>query len=492
MKTSKTGELLPETFEEWVTIHGDPEYKDINQRTSKSTLKIEMKHCQQTDYKDSPNHIGLYQCIYETEKGIKRINYSNMTTAIAQATNCIYHRGMFYTPDGSITSEYLRQEITASLEAAGWTDKLDAPVTSILNTVRDKTYKEDFSADRNIIPFKNGDLYIKEDNWIFYEWQKKHVPYRLNVNYIDEDLPMPWFTKWVNDVFIQDDITTLQEVIGYSLVPTTQAQEAFVLVGESGVGKSVLTHLLSQIFGNAYQEVNIGDLANNRFALPMVENRLVIYDDDLKTEALTETGTFKKLVTAMQPIKAERKYEQPYNFLPYCTIIANSNDMLKTLYDDSDGFYRRLHPIHVKNKDPSRRNIANMAEKVSEEKDMIVRWALKGLVRVIRNDYKIHWSQRSIDYMTAEKSKGVHFQDFFNTVFEIDSSAVITSKQIYDVYKSWARQNVMQEVSARRLQNWIGSNAEKLKISKVFIGAKRLAGYKGCKIRSEWSQNIIF
>lgn len=481
---------LPGTIEEWISIHGEPDYEDFYTGIDDS-YRVKIVDCQPTPYEDEEDCIGLDKCVYETDKGVKRINYANMSTAIAKANKCIYHKGVFYTPDGSITAEFMRQEITACLESAGWTDKLDAPTTSILNTVRDKFNQETFNADMTIIPFKNGDLHIDGEQWEFRSGEKVHVPYRLNVDFIEEDLPMPWFSKWLHDVFVQDDIVTIQELLGYCLVPTTAAQEAFILVGEAGVGKSILTYLLSEIFGNAYQEVSIGELAANRFILPIVENRLVIYDDDLQTEALTETGIFKKLVTASQPIKAERKYEQPYNFLPYCTIIANSNSMIQTLYDDSDGFYRRLHPLHVKDKEAGRRNISNMPQLVANEKEQIVRWALKGLVRVEKNKWRIHWSERSKDFMGAEKSKGMHFNEFFDIVLEKIPDGVTTSKQLYDAYKRWARANGIREVSAQRLYNWIGANQEKLKVTKTSIGEKRLKGYVGCKIREEWSQGVV-
>lgn len=490
MIISKKGEMLPETFEEWVEIHGEPDYED-SYTAANDSFRVKVVDCPPTPYENEEDSIGLDKCVCETDKGIKRINYANMSTAIARANNCLYHKGMFYTPDGSITSEFMRQEITACLETAGWTDKLDAPTTSILNTVRDKFNREDFKADENIIPFKNGDLHIDGEVWEFRRGEKVHVPYRLNVDFIEDDLPMPWFSKWVNDVFTKDDIITVQEILGYCLVPTTSAQEAFILVGEAGVGKSVLTRLLSEIFGNAYQEISISELAGNRFSLPMVENRLVVYDDDLQTEALSETGIFKKLVTASQPIKAERKYEQPYNFLPYCKVIANSNSMLKTLYDDSDGFYRRLHPLHVKDKDPNRRNISNMGTMVCDEKNQIIRWALKGLVRVMANNWQIYWSKRSRDFMNMEKSKGVHFNEFFDIVLEKDTEGVVTCKQLYDVYKNWTRANGIQSVTDRRLYNWIGANSEKLKMTKTQIGEKRVKGYQGYKIRKEWAQSII-
>jgi putative DNA primase/helicase len=488
------GDYIPETIDDWIEIHGEPNYEQestaVYDKNVEDDLHIKVTHCKTIPYNEQDGHIGLDKCVYTTDKGSKRINYPNTVEAIARANDLISVERLLYSPDGAVSDMAMRKEISDSLISAGWTDILDSPVTHVLNSIKDTFHHDKLPVDKNVIPFANGDLHINHNGWEFREGEKKQAAYRLAVNYINEDLPMPWFTKWVNDTFVSEDITTLQELLGYCLVPVTAAQEAFILVGEAGVGKSVLTYLLSNIFGNAYQELSIKELAQNKYYTSLVENKLVVYDDDLHTEAISETGIFKKLVTANQEITAERKYEQPHQFLPYCTIIANSNDMIKTLYDDSDGFYRRLHPLHVKDKDPHRRNISNMAKLVAEEKDSIARWALKGLQRVIAQDYKIFWSDRSREYMGAEKSKGLHFPDFMSIVFDFDKNAEITTKRIASAYEQWCRQNAIQELSMRRLQNWIGNNADKLHIAKTLIGNKRLAGYSGLKLKPEWEQNI--
>lgn len=491
MIITKQGEQLPETYEEWIAIHGEPDYVDADTTPLiRQTLPIRIVQCPQIPYAERAECIGLDKCVYDGSKGGKRINYPNIVEAIAKSNDLISVDRMLYSPNGAISDMEMRKDISDSLVSAGWTDILDSPVTHILNSIKDTFHCEKLPVDKTVIPFANGDLHIGEKVWEFREGEKKQGAYRLSVNFIPEDVPMPWFTKWANDVFVQEDIATLQELLGYCLVPVTSAQEAFILVGEAGVGKSVLTNLLSAIFGNAYQELSIKELAQNRFYTSLVENKLVVYDDDLHTEAIAETGIFKKLVTANQEITAERKYEQPHKFLPYCTIIANSNDMIKTLYDDSDGFYRRLHPIHVKDKDPGRRNIANMAELVASERDGIVRWALKGLRRVMANNYKIAWSDRSREYMQAEKSSGLHFPDFMESVFDSDPAAAVTMERIGKAYKSWCRQNAIQELSVRRLQNWMGANAEKLYIKRTLIGERRVSGYAGIKLRPEWEQVI--
>ena len=474
---------IPQTIEEWSSIHGEPIYED-NDELEK--LNIQVVHCPQVPYEEQEGHIGIEQCVYDSKRG-KRINYPNFVEAIAKSNRIICVNGTLFSPDGVISDAKMRYEITESLKSAGWTEVMDSPTTHILNSIKDTFHRDKLPVDKNVIPFANGDLHILPGQWVFREGEKKQCAYRLSVNFSEDDMEnMEWFSKWVNDVFVPEDVRTIQELIGYCLLPVNSAQEAFILVGEAGVGKSVFTKLLSAIFGNAYQELSVKELSENKFYTALVENKLVIYDDDLHTEALSETGVFKKLITANQEITAERKFANPYTFTPYCTIIANSNDMIKTLYDDSNGFYRRLHPLHVKDKPANRRNISNMAELVASEKEAVVKWALIGLKRVIKNKYKITWSERSKEYMGAETQKGIHFPDFFNIVFDRDENGTVTTEQIGKVYRLWCKKNAIQELSLRRLQNWIGANGEKYKIKKAQIGNKRLKGYSGIKIRKEW------
>ena len=76
-------------------------------------------------------------------------------------------------------------------------------------------------------------------------------------------------------------------------------------------------------------------------------------------------------------------------------------------------------------------------------------------------------------------------------VMENDAESSVTSKQLYDVYKPWARANDIQAVSSRRLHGWLGENCEKLNLTKTRIGGRRVNGYTNSKIKSEWTQSII-
>lgn len=474
---------IPTTFEEWCEIHGEPEY--IGEKSSPYTKGIIVEDCQQElDYIDTSDIITT------DDKGRMNLNYKKFVDAFAEHNKCVYCNGVFYTPDGALTNQSIRRDIAISLGDAGWTGKLDAPTTSIFNSLKDLYTVDELPVDEKVIPLANGDLHIGKATWVFRLGEKKHTPYRLPINYVPIDRPTPLFDKWLNDVFAPEDIPTVQEIMGYCLIPTTAAGEAFFIVGDGEAGKSGLGTILMGILGNASVSVETQQLVTKQFQIAEVEHKLLAYDDDLGSAALTETGLLKKLITADTPIRAERKYVDAHQFDSYCRILASANFMLSSLYDDSNGFFRRLHPILVKPKQPDRKVINKFYELILEqEKEQIFKWALIGLRRVIENGWKISWSERSRNYMKANKSNAVHFEDFFNETCIVAENETTTTAEITTLYRKWCKENGIKEASDRRLANWFTDNSERLGVqrsNKVVRNGKQLRGYLNLKIRPEW------
>ena len=486
--TNTTEYTTPTTFEEWVAIHGEPEY--LGEVTPSYTKGIRVEECNQ---ENAP--IDTSGIIFEDKKGNHQLNYKKFVDVFAAINNCVYCNGIFYNPDGSISSQAIRRDIANSLGDMGWQGKIDAPTNSLFTTLKDMYSVDDLPVNDKVIPLANGDLHIGKGEWVFRLDEKKHAPYRLSVNYTPVEKPMPLFNKWLNDVFSPEDIPTIQEIMGYCLVPTTAVGEAFIIVGDAEAGKSGLGTILMGILGNAAMTMETQDLVTNRFQVAGVENKLLAYDDDLGSAALTETGLLKKLITADTPIKAERKYADPHQFKSYCKILASANFMLSSLYDDSDGFFRRLHPILVKPKQADRKRINKFYEMILEqEKDQIFKWALIGLRRVMDNGWKISWSERSLNYMKANKSNAVHFEDFFNETCTIDPHSDTTMAEITTLYKKWCKENGIKDASDRRLSNWFSDNAERIGIRRsqnIRRNGKCIRGYQWLKIKDEWKNITI-
>lgn len=486
--TDTTEYPSPSTFEEWVSIHGEPDY--LGESTPSYTQGIRIVDCTPVD-----EPIDTSDIIMEDKKGNPQLNYKKFVDVFAKINNCVYCNGVFFNPDGTITNQSIRRDIANSLGEAGWSGRIDTPTNSIYQTLKDMYSVDELPINERVIPLSNGDLHIGKGEWEFRLGEKKHSPYRLSVNYIPAERPTPLFNKWLTDVFAPEDIPTVQEIMGYCLIPTTAAGEAFFIVGDGEAGKSGLGTILMGILGNASVSVETQQLVTKQFQIAEVEHKLLAYDDDLGSAALTETGLLKKLITADTPIRAERKYCDPHQFDSYCRILASANFMLSSLYDDSNGFFRRLHPILVKPKAPNRKVINKFYDLILEqEKEQIFKWALVGLRRVMENGWKISWSERSRNYMKATKSNAVHFEDFFNEVCVVDETSDTTIAELTKVYRKWCADNAIKEASDRRLANWFVDNAERIGVQRsahIKRNGKELRGYLYLNIRPEWKTLTI-
>lgn len=481
---------LPKTFEEWVEIHGEPTYIGEQQPRRKSDVKLVVP-----EEEEEPQVIQTDEVFYTDEKtGKVRLDYAKFLDRFKQIENLVYCNGTFYSPDGRKTGGTVRSDIHGVLKNMGWRDKFDVPVNSLYRSLMDECYIDTLPVDRNTIPLANGDLHIGGSEWEFHYLEKKQAPYRLAVDFMTQDAPMPLFEKWLKDLFTPDDIITVQEIFGYCLVPVTAAQEAFFLVGEGGTGKSGIGLILKKLLGNAFEEINTQDLVTQRFQVASVENKLVAYDDDLGSAALVETGLMKKLITADTAIPAERKNENPYTFMSYCRIIAGTNIMLSSLHDDTSGFFRRLHPILVKPKDPNRKDIDGFYQLIAaQELPQILRWSLVGLRRLIANGWKVHWSKRSLDYMENIKSANNHFDQFFDDTLITEPGATISVAEIKKLYSRWCKDNATQPVSERRLERWISDAMEEKGIESTrsaYYNGKRVRGYKNLTVNEDWDISL--
>ena len=118
-------------------------------------------------------------------------------------------------------------------------------------------------------------------------------------------------------------------------------------------------------------------------------------DDDMKLEALQSTHYLKSLITAEMPMDLERKGEQSYQGKMYVRFLAFSNGNLESLYDHSDGFYRRQLILSVKKKPPNREDDPFLADKLCGEIEGIFLWCLEGLRRLQSSNFRFTESSQT-------------------------------------------------------------------------------------------------
>lgn len=85
------------------------------------------------------------------------------------------------------------------------------------------------------------------------------------------------------------------------------AQKMLLLVGKGGEGKSRIGLVLRELFGDNMYTGSLQKVETNRFARADLEYKLLLVDDDMKTEALPQANNLKTLVTLEDKIDIERK-----------------------------------------------------------------------------------------------------------------------------------------------------------------------------------------
>src|SRR5205807_62228 len=121
-----------------------------------------------------------------------------------------------------------------------------------------------------------------------------------------------------------EDLNLIQEYAG-AILWRSPLQRAVLLNGTGANGKSVFIRLLQALVGLANVTArSLQELELNRFAKADLFGKLVNLYADLPETALKSTGTFK-ILTGGDPVTAERKFQQPFTFIPYAKHVYSCN-----------------------------------------------------------------------------------------------------------------------------------------------------------------------
>jgi putative DNA primase/helicase len=169
----------------------------------------------------------------------------------------------------------------------------------------------------------------------------------LGVDSISEDIVEKYapktlraFREWVGDKWI-----TLFEILGFVLYPRPY-KKAILLVDAEGkegdTGKSTYIRYLQLVLGEEnYSTIPLQALVDpdKRFSASQIYRKLANFYADLPERALSEVGQFK-VITGEDAITIERKYKEPFTWLPYTKHIFSANKPPRVVNPDT-AFWKR-------------------------------------------------------------------------------------------------------------------------------------------------------
>ena len=348
--------------------------------------------------------------------------------------------GTLYTLDGPVEDESeIKQRILENIEEYV-TSGLSKKVTNILETIKLLAFSDPFPIEQDCIHLQNGVYHLPDGS---FQESRLFCQNRLPVRYDPKAAsPDRWLT-FLHELLDDADIPTLQEYLGYCLIPSTKGQKMMLIVGKGGEGKSRIGLVLKRLMGDAASNGSVQKVENNRFARADLERRLLMIDDDMDMNALPKTNYIKTIVTAEAKLDLERKGVQSYQRDIYARFLCFGNGALTSLYDHSDGFFRRQLILTTKDKPADRTDDPFLVEKMCAELEGILLWCLEGLHRLVQNDFRFTVSERAAANVDTIKRSSNNVIDFMESegYFRFKADYSISSKEFYDIYKQWCEDN---------------------------------------------------
>lgn len=432
---------------------------------------------------DQKARASLYNPVWLTKNGVNESAFLDEFNAV-RGYKCIngrlYLASRGFVPDSEVLADIQRQ-----LEGH-ITKRLHREAHDLLDALKNRCWLAPPPAEPGRVYFRNG-WYSLEDG-SFHPDIDAFTFYRVAVDFEPEaPAPQQWL-DYVAALLDAEDIPTLQEFCGYALIPTTRAQKMLFIIGNGGEGKSVAGAVLMALFGQAATSGRMHDL-EERFGMSGLEGKLLFIDDDLPTAKLRETASVKKIVTAQTPILVERKGRDAYPAQIYCRLMCFGNQLTDSLYDHSNGAFRRRLILTTKPRDPARVDNPQLAEEIiADELPGVALWMLEGLKRLQANNWKFTVSEKQ------RQQEQQYREDSFNLLAFLadrewvvfDAAASVTSRELYTAYCRWCMENGEDALAQRTVSSYLKNGAQTMSIKPsehiIARDGSRARGFFGIKI----------
>ena len=290
-----------------------------------------------------------------------------------------------------------------------------------------------------LLLFDNGVLEISSGKLLLHD-KKYLTTVILPYDYQRDAYASRWHT-FMSEVFEgdQERIALLQEWLGYMLSPTYQYQKIMLFIGPRRAGKSLIGEVMHALVGDQnYTGASLESFADDDF-LDSLRNKTVAFSGD--TAKYIARSKIDRVIERIKKISGNddvdfgRKYKSRMScHIP--TRLTISANHVPQLFDASEALAYRfiVLPFEVSFVD---REDPYLLETLTREIEGIAIWALQGLARLNTNQCF------TVPRASAEETAFINesyspLRIFLDQYCELKGDDFISTKDLYDAYRSWA------------------------------------------------------
>ena len=389
--------------------------------------------------------------------------------------NDYLYNGFFYEQLGEM---YMQNTILKYLPVENQKTTLITECLKLLRikTIADKKDLEYICCNNGLVNVRSLNL-IKHTDKIFTTF-KIDCDYKENVSISGSRFEQYLLSTFENDVEI---INVVQEVLGASLLPNPKLFKKVVfLLGEGSNGKSTLMNIIKKLNGDdvsAVEYSKLSDRSSGRFALQDMAGKKTNIDDDASGSRIEESANIKKIATGGEVCLEPKGKTATYETLNILLVVGLNS--MPSSRDKSYGYIRRqaIIPFNVtfgygEGMLPADDTLES--DILDNEMDIVLSFALEGLQRLLRNNYRLTESRKVIEAQRKYQLENNSALAFVEANKE-GSPEDLSAKKLYTMYENWCTANEQTPLTQTRFGR---------ELAKVYSKEKNRQGiiYKGVRV----------
>ena len=278
----------------------------------------------------------------------------------------------------------------------------------------------------------------------------------------------------------------MQKIVGLAAIGKVYVEALIIAYGDGRNGKSTFWNVISRVLGSysgnlSADMLTVGCRRNVKPELAEAKGKRLLIAAEMEEGMRLNTSNVKQLCSTDE-IYAEKKYKDPFSYIPSHTLVLYTNHLPKVGAIDK-GTWRRLIVIPFEAKIEGSEDIKNYGDYLFEQAGgAVLSWIIEGARKVIKVDYKVKAPKKVEDAIEAYKENNDWLSHFLMESCEVDESYREKSGDLYNEYRAFCI----------RTGEYIRSTADFYTALELadFTRKKTRAGIivNGLKLKSEFAQ----
>lgn len=278
-------------------------------------------------------------------------------------------------------------------------------------------------------------------------------------------------------------IEYVQRIMGLAAIGKVEDESLVISYGDGCNGKSSFFNAIAKVLGSYSGVLSADALTSNRvrnIKPEMAElkgKRLVIASETESGQRLS-TSAVKQLCSTDR-IYAEKKYKDPFSFMPSHTLVLYTNH-LPEVDEVDEGTWRRLKIIPFEAKINPKSDIKNYSDYLYENAGgAILKWIIDGAKRIIEEDYHLNTPNKVQEHIDKYRDLNDWLGDFIYDCCELDNSFTEKSGELYSQYRNYCERRNTHTHSTTSFYQALEAKGFKRSVTSKgkFFSGIRLKGY---------------